>query len=133
MAEMVRFCRVVLFVGLAGLLVSHTHTLHLAKGLPHSLRGLSVELVMALSHILHLKVRLCSLQVQMVVLAKVVFRILQVQMAVLAKAVFHILQVQMAVLVKVVFHSLERTDFFHIQQAHLGRRIAQDDLLEDSR
>ena len=39
----------------------------------------------------------------------------------------------MAVLAKVVFHSLERTDFFRIQQAHLGRRIAPDDLLEDSR
>ena len=46
---------------------------------------------------------------------------------------FHSLQVQMAVLEKVVFHSLERMDFFHIQQAHLGRRIAQDGLLEDSR
>lgn len=48
------------------------------------------------------------------------------------ETVLHILQVQMAVLVKAAFRSLERTDFCHIQQAHLHRRIAQDDLLEDS-
>ena len=47
------------------------------------------------------------------------------------ETVFHILQAQMVVLVKVAFRSLEPTDFFHIQQAHLHCRTAQDGLLED--
>lgn len=129
MAEKAHFCKNLLAVGLAELLVSHTRILHLAKGLCHSLRELSAEVVMALSHILQARV-LCGLLVPMEA-REIVFYTLQVQMEA-QEIVFHILQVQMAVLVKVVFHSLERKDFFHIQQAHLGRRIAQDDLLEDS-
>lgn len=145
MAVRVHFCTIVLVVGLAGLLVSHTHSLHLAKGLRHSLRESSVEVVMALSHILRVKTLLCSPRVPMEAL-ETVFRILQVLMEaqetvfyipqVLMEAreiVFHILRVQMAALAKVVFHSLERTDFFRILQAHPGRRIARDDLPKDSR
>lgn len=116
MAEKVHFCKVVLVVGLAGPLVSHTRSLDLAEGLRHSLRELSVEVVMALSHILRVKVLLCSLQAPT-----------EVQ-----EIAFHILRVQMAVLVKVVFRSLERTGFYHIQQAHLRLRTAQDGLPEDS-
>lgn len=85
---------------------------------------------MALSHILQVMVLVCSLRVPMEA-QEIVFHILQVQMEDLG-IVFRILRVQMAVLVKVVFHSLERTDFFHIQQAHLCRHIARDDLLDDS-
>lgn len=72
---------------------------------------------MALSHIPLVKVLVCSLQVRK-----------EAQ-----EIVFHILQGQMAVLVKVASRSLERMDFFHIRQAHLGRHIGQDDPLEDIR
>ena len=60
-----------------------------------------------------------------------VYHILQVPMEG-QEIVYHILQVQMAALVKAAFHSLGPMDSFHIRQAHLERRIAQDDLLEDS-
>ena len=128
------------------------------KGLRHNLREPSVEVATALSHILQVMVLVWSLQVlteaQEIVFhilqvpmeaQEIVFHILQVPMEARGIVfhilqvpmeaqgiVFHILRVQTAVLVKDVFHSLERTGFFHIQQAHLRRHTAQDDLLDDS-
>ena len=63
---------------------------------------------------------------------EIVYHILQVPREG-QEIVYHILQVQMAAQGKVAFHRLGRMDSFHIRQAHLEHRIAQDDLLEDSR
>ena len=100
---------------------------------------------MGLSHILQVKVPFCTLQVPTGA-QEIVFHIPQVPTVVQGtvfhthqvltgalEIVCHTHQVPMAVLVKVASHSLEQTDFFHIQQAHQDHRIAQDDLLEDSR
>ena len=78
----------------------------------------------------NLQVKACSLQV-LTEAREIVFHNPQVRMEDRETA-FHILQVQMAALGKVAFHSLGRMDSFHIPQAHVEHRIAQDDLLEDS-
>ena len=141
-AEKARFCKAVLFVDLAVLLVLQMHNLRLAKGQLHNLRAKAYSLQAPMEaqetvfRILQVPMEVQEtvfriLQVPMEV-QETVSRILQVPMEV-QETVFHILQVQMAVLVKVAAHSLERMDSFHIRQAHLEHRIAQDDLLEGSR
>lgn len=114
--EKAHSCKVVLVLDLVELLASDTHSLRLAEGLRRRLLALSVEVVAVLFRIRPVKGLSCSHQAPM-----------EAQ-----ETVFHTLQVQMAALVKAVFHSLERTDFFYIQQAHHSHRIARDDFLEDS-
>ena len=142
MVEKAHFCRVVLVVDLVGLPVSQMKSLHPAKGQLHSLQvkayilQVLTEARETVFHILQVPMEVQEIVFHILQVPmegrEIVYHILQVQMEG-REIVYHILQVQMAALVKVAFHSLGPMDSFHIQQAHLEHRTAQDDLLEDSR